>query len=155
MCSKGYNLVFQNGGCEIRKGISRILVVVGTSKRCNAYQLKGSGVKCFMSQTNESWIWHWRMGHINFDILVRISSVDAVGDFPNIKKPINEICKEFQVGKKTKKRFNTKEYSTTSPLELVNANLCGPTKIRSSCGDMIFMLLIDDYPRMAWVTFLK
>lgn len=37
----------------------------------------------------------------------------------------------------------------------MDIDLCGPTKTRSSCGDRYFMLLIDDYSRMTWETFLK
>lgn len=40
-------------------------------------------------------------------------------------------------------------------LELVHIDLCGPTRIGSLNGDKYFMLLIDDYTRMTWVTFLR
>ena len=41
------------------------------------------------------------------------------------------------------------------PLEIIHTDLCGPTKTKSLQGDHYFMLLIDDYTRMAWVAFLK
>lgn len=41
------------------------------------------------------------------------------------------------------------------PLELVHINLCGPTRTTSMQGERYFMLLIDDYSSMTWVTFLK
>lgn len=132
MCSRGYNLVFQDGGCEIKKGSFDTLVVVGTRTKGNVYQLKGGGFRNFISQINKIWLWHRRMGHINFDSLVKINSTDVVRDLPKITKHINAICKECQFGKKTKKSFKTKEYSTIGPLELVHTDLCGPTKIRSS-----------------------
>ncbi|XP_059075169.1 uncharacterized protein LOC131875152 [Cryptomeria japonica] len=34
-------------------------------------------------------------------------------------------------------------------------DLCGPTRTRSLYGDKYFMIFIDDYTRMTWVTFLK
>lgn len=95
------------------------------------------------------------MGRVNFDSLERISSIDVVRYFPKITNPINAICNEFQVGKQTKTIFKMKEYFTTSPLELVHIYLCGPTRTRSSCGDRYFMLLINDYYRMAWARFIK
>jgi transposase InsO family protein len=51
--------------------------------------------------------------------------------------------------------FKTKEYSTSNPLELVHTDLCGPTRTQTLKGESYFMLLIDDYTRMTWVTFLK
>ena len=37
----------------------------------------------------------------------------------------------------------------------MHTNLCGPTKTTSLNGEKYFMLFIDDYSRMVWVTFLK
>lgn len=108
-----------------------------------------------IGQVDEIWLWHRRFGHINFDNLVKVSSKGYVRHMPKITKPTNTICDEFQKGKQTKVSFKTKEYSTTRPLELVHTNLCGSTRTRSLNGDKYFMLLIDDYSRMTWVTFLQ
>lgn len=40
-------------------------------------------------------------------------------------------------------------------MELVHIDLCGPTRTQSINGEKYFMLFIDDYTRMVWVTFLK
>lgn len=40
-------------------------------------------------------------------------------------------------------------------LYLVHTDLCGPTRVRIMQGDRYFMLLIDDYSIMMWVTFLR
>lgn len=50
--------------------------------------------------------------------------------------------------------FKTKENNTSRPLELVHTDLCGPTRTRALAGERYFMLLIDDFLRMTWVTFL-
>lgn len=46
-------------------------------------------------------------------------------------------------------------YAYNGLLDLVHTDLCGPTRVRSMQGDKYFMLLIDDYSRMMWVTFLR
>jgi hypothetical protein len=51
--------------------------------------------------------------------------------------------------------FKTKEYSTSKPLELVQTNLYGLERTQTLKYESYFMLLIDDYTRMTWVTFLK
>ena len=55
----------------------------------------------------------------------------------------------------TSASFKTKEHMTSHPLEIVHTDLCGPIKTKSLQGGYYFMLLIDDYTRMTWVTFLK
>lgn len=103
----------------------------------------------------EKWLWHRRLGHINFDNLVKVSKLGVVRNLPKITKPLNPICKHCQLGKQTSVRFKAKEHSTSKPLELVHTDLCGPTRNKSFQGEYYFMLLIDDFTRMSWVYFLK
>jgi hypothetical protein len=109
-----------------------------------------------MSQElDERWLWHKRMGHLSFNNLIKASRKEAMKDMPKVIKPLNPIFKHHQLGKKTKVRFKTKEYSTSRPLELVHTDLCGPTRTRSIQGENNFMLIINDYIRMTLVYFLK
>jgi hypothetical protein len=95
------------------------------------------------------------MGHIKFDNLVKLSTTQAVRDMPRISKPMDTICNPCQHRKKMRVSFKTKEYSTSNPLGLVPTNLCRPERTQTLKGESYFMLLIDDYTRMTWVTFLK
>ena len=95
------------------------------------------------------------MGHLNFDNMVKVSNKESVKGISKIIKPSNHVCKHCQHGKQTKVRFNTKEYYTSKPLELVHTDLCGPTRTKSIQGEYYFILFIDDYTRMTWVCFLK
>ena len=111
--------------------------------------------ECHLNVMDESWLWDRRMGHIYFDNLVKISNLEAVRNLPKITKPSNPICRHCQLGKQTRVRFKTKEYSTSRPLELVHFDLCGPKRTKILQGDSYFMLFIDDFTRMAWAFFLK
>ena len=51
--------------------------------------------------------------------------------------------------------FKVKEHTTSKTLEIIHTDLCIPTRTKSFQGEYYFMLLIDDYTRMTWVTFLK
>ena len=95
------------------------------------------------------------MGHLNFDNLVKVSTKEVVRDFPKIVKSINSVCRNCQHGKQTKANFKTKEHMTSHPLEIVHTDICGPTRTKSMQGEYYFILVIDDYTRMTWVTFLK
>ena len=44
---------------------------------------------------------------------------------------------------------------TSHPLEIVHTDPYGPTRTTIRQGEHYFMLIIDDYTRMTWVTFLK
>jgi hypothetical protein len=95
------------------------------------------------------------MGHTSFDNLIKVNKKEAVRDMPKIIKLSNFDCRHCQHGNMTRVRFNTKEYSTSKTLELVHKYLYGPTRTRNIQGEHYFILLIDDYTRMTWLSFLK
>ena len=90
---------------------------------------------CYMGKEDESWLWHKRLGHINFDNLVKISKKKVVKEMPEITKPNDTLCKQCQHGKKTRVKFQTKEHSSSSFLELVHTDLCGPSKTKGLKGE--------------------
>jgi transposase InsO family protein len=156
MCDQGQKLTFYSEKCEIRKEGSGKLVGTAARTSNNIYVLSEIGnEKCCLGKEDESWLWHRRMGHMNFDNLVKVSKREAVKEMPQITKPTNTLCKHCQQGKKTKTRFKSKEYSTTRPLEIVHTDLVGPTTTKGLKGEKYFMLLVDDYTRMTAICFLK
>lgn len=87
--------------------------------------------------------------------MIKISKHKNVRGLPLISRPVNSVCSECVKGKQTKSSFKSKEFLSSRPLELVHTDLCGPTKTQSLNGEEYFMLFVDDYTRMVWVTFLK
>ena len=104
---------------------------------------------------DESCLWHRRMGHLNFDNLMKVSKKEVVRDFPKIVKPLNSVCKHCQHGKHTESSFKVKGHTTSQPLEIIHIDIYGLTRTKSFQGEYYLILLIDDYTRMTWVTFLK
>lgn len=104
---------------------------------------------------DDSWLWHKRLCHINFDNIVKISNVKAVRDLPSIARLADTICRECVVGKHVRSSFKSKKNSTENKLDLVHTYLCGPTQTRSYYGERYFILFVYDFSRMMWVAFLK
>ena len=55
--------------------------------------------RCCLGKENESWIWNRRMGHMNFENLVKISRKEVVTEMYEISKPTNTMCKHCLHGK--------------------------------------------------------
>jgi hypothetical protein len=80
----------------------------------NIYVLSEIGKeKCCLGKDDQVWLWHRRMGHMNFDNIVKVGKREAVRKMPQIMKPTDTLWKHCQKGKKTKTTFNSKEYSIT------------------------------------------
>lgn len=151
---KGYDLQFKNGKCKILN-TSGIEISSRTKTEGHIFHLNAGEKSCLISHIDEIWLWHRRMCHVNFDSMIKINSIQVVRDLHKIVKPINLVCKECQLGTQTRISFQRKQYTSDGLLDLVHADLCGPTNDKSVQGDKYFMLLIDDYSRMMWVIFLK
>lgn len=87
--------------------------------------------------------------------MIKINNYKEVRDLPRILKPTDIICRECQLGKQTRRSFKNKEYSTSHPLEIIHTDLWDPTRTCRINGERYFMLVIDDYSRMTWVTFFR
>ena len=153
-CDQGHICTFDSEKCEIGKKDSGRLVGTTIRNSSNVYILENEE-QCYMSMIDESWTWHRMLGHLNFDNIMKVSKKEVVRDLPKIVNPLNSVCKHCQHGKQTKARFKAKENTTSHPLEIVHTDLCGPTKTKILQGEYHFMLFINYYTRMNWVTFLK
>jgi hypothetical protein len=66
------------------------------------------------------------------------------------------MCKPCQVGKLNRTQFKSKRFtSIEKPLQLVHMDLCGPSRQEGTGKENYIMLIIDDYSRLTWVSFLK
>jgi hypothetical protein len=156
ICDKGCKVTFTAKNCKIKIVNTSELIVKGVRTENNVYFLKEDKEKCHLSKFNESWLWHKRLGHLNFDDIVKLNNEGVVKDLPRISKPNNSICESCQMGKLTCAQFKSKSFtSSEKPLQIVHMDLCGPSRKEGTGEECYFMLVIDDFPRLTWVAFLR
>ena len=73
---------------------------------------------------------------------------------PNIPDK-DATCEGCIYGKMHRLPFPKAAYRAKSPLELVHADICGPTQTPSLNDNRYFHLFVDDNTRMMWVYVLK
>ena len=126
-CDQRHICIFASKKCEIRKENSGKLVGTAVKTPSNVYILENEE-QYYMSQIDESMLWHKSTENLNFDNVVKISNKGTVRNLPNIINPPNYVCRHCIHGKQTKSSFNIKEHTTSQPLEIIHTNLCGPTR---------------------------
>ena len=132
------------------------LIAKGVRTENNVYVLKEDKEECHLRKFYESWLWHRRLVNLNFDHIVKLNNEGAVKDLPRISKPNNFVCESCQMGKLTLAQFKSKSFtSLEKPLQIVHMNLCGPSRKEGTGGEHYFMLVIDDFSRLTWVSFLR
>jgi hypothetical protein len=96
-----YNLLFVSQLCDanlsvfFRKSDSHVLDssgkrVCGISHIGNVFQSDfsstQSSLRCLISQSSsELWKWHWRLGHLSFDLLCRLNGLGLLRGLPLLK----------------------------------------------------------------------
>jgi hypothetical protein len=156
MCDRGCEVMFTSKDCKIKSVNLGQVVAQGIRTENNVYVLKEDREECHLRKYDEIWLWHRRLGHLNFDHLMKLKNIEEVKDLPRISKPQDSMCKPCQVRKLTRTQF--KSNSSTSiekPVQLVHMDLCGPSRQEGTGKENYFMLIIDDYSRITWVSFLK
>src|SRR5213078_5317521 len=98
-------------GLEVRfkKGFSRILdrqgeLVCRISPFDRVFRADFSksfgSARCLVANpSSELWKWHRRLGHLSFDLLTRLSSLDLIRGLPKLKFEKNLVCSPCRHGK--------------------------------------------------------
>ncbi len=134
LVDKGYQLQFTKGTCIIKDRDGKLIVTCIRS-RGNIFQLNPIGMTCFVAKVDNSWLWHRRLCHINFDNIVKVSSTFVFKDLPKITKPTNVMSKECILAKHKKVPFPRKNFTTIEKLEIIHTDLSGPSRTRGFYGE--------------------
>ncbi|KAG6509698.1 hypothetical protein ZIOFF_027698 [Zingiber officinale] len=157
MMKNGYKLVFAEGQCEItdRNG-QKVAVVKMTSN--NLFPLKMTPYSNVVLKTevvDDSHLWHLRYGHLNRKGLALLKQKSMVVGLPSIQVAEGDVCEGCVFGRHHHLPFPNTSWRAQAPLELVHADICGPTQTLSLGNRRYFLLFVDDYTRMIWIYFLK
>ncbi|GJT22721.1 putative ribonuclease H-like domain-containing protein [Tanacetum coccineum] len=117
---------------------------------------KGSLTCLFIkAKSDESELWHRRLGHINFKTMNKLVKGNLVRGLPSKLFENNQTCVACQKGKQHRASCKSKIVSSISqPLHMLHMDLFGPTFVKRLMKKMYCLVVTDDYSRFSWVLFL-
>lgn len=118
--------------------------------------LEPSVSSCMLSKIEDhTWLWHSRLGHVNFNAMMLMSSTNMVHGLPSLSHP-KEPCTGCLMAKQTRKAFPSKSnFCAKKTLELVHGDLCRPISPCTPAGNKYVFLLVDDFSSVMWAYLLK
>ena len=155
MDESGHKIIIEKGILWMYEPNGKLLLKVPRSpNRVYKVNLNVAAPVCLqVDLQDEAWLWHARLGHLNFDAL-KILSKGAVG-VPNVSKP-SKVCNICMAGKQVRGPFQKEvSYRAKEPLELLYADLCGAILPKTHAGNQYMLLIVDDYSRYMWVYLVK
>ena len=106
--------------------------------------------------SSELWKWHRRLGHLSFDLLVRLSSMGLIRGLPKLKLEKDLVCYPCRHGKMVAASHTpVNQVMTSYPNELLHMDTVGPARVRSVGGKWYVLVVVDDFSRFSWVFFLE
>ncbi|GJV86225.1 putative ribonuclease H-like domain-containing protein [Tanacetum coccineum] len=167
MCDKKNSVLFNDNECIILspnfKLIDESQVLLRVPRKNNMYSVdlknivpKG-GLTCLFakSTSDESKLWHRRIGHLNFKTMNKLVKGNLVRGLPSKLFENDQTCVACQKGKQHRASCKSKTKNSISlPLHLLHMDLFGPTFVKSLMKKMYCLVVTDDYNRFTWVFFL-
>ncbi|GJR77384.1 putative ribonuclease H-like domain-containing protein [Tanacetum coccineum] len=153
----------KTGNLDFENLIDESQVLLRVPRKNNMYSVdlknivpKG-GLTCLFAKatSDESKLWHRRLGHLNFKTMNKLVKGNLVRGLPSKLFENDQTCVACQKGKQHRASCKSKtENSISLPLHLLHMDLFGPTFVKSLMKKMYCLVVTDDYSRFTWVFFL-
>ncbi|GJY22776.1 putative ribonuclease H-like domain-containing protein [Tanacetum coccineum] len=116
------------------------------------------GLTCLVAKatSEESMLWHRRLGHVNFKNINKLVKENLVRDLPLKRFENDQTCVACLKGKQHRASCKTKAFNPiTKPLFMLHMDLFGLTFVSSLMHKKYCLVVTDDYSRFSWVFFLR
>ncbi|GKC53310.1 retrovirus-related pol polyprotein from transposon TNT 1-94 [Tanacetum coccineum] len=98
---------------------------------------------CFMAKASptQSWLWHRKLSHLNFDYINLLSKKNIVIGLPKLKYVKDQLCSSCEASKAKRSSFKTKDVpSSKGRLHLLHMDLCGHMRVASINGKKYILM---------------
>ncbi|GKA09429.1 putative ribonuclease H-like domain-containing protein, partial [Tanacetum coccineum] len=167
ICDKKNSVLFNDTKCIVLSpnfkltDESHVLLKVPRKNNMYSVDLKNivpkGGLTCLFPKatSDESKLWHRRLGHINFKTMNKQVKRNLVRGLLSKLFENDQTCVACQKGKQHRASCKSKIVSSISqPLHVLHMDLFGPTFVKILMKKMHCLVVIDDYSRFSWVFFL-
>ena len=157
MDKKGITTIFRNSKCQLLQNgkLLATATLFRTLYKLDSEDYTKSPQSALVAQSLA--LWRKRLAHAEPQLIKEMASSSTVKGLQVKSKNSTQLtCAHCILGKGSRTPFPSKSLSyTSSVLELVHSDLCGPLDIPSLGGSSYFITIIDDFSRWITVYFLK
>ncbi|GKC88573.1 putative ribonuclease H-like domain-containing protein, partial [Tanacetum coccineum] len=167
ICDKQHKVLFTETECLVvssdfkMPAKNHILLKVHRHHNMYSFDMKtptpAKGFACLIAKatSDESKMWHRRLGHINFKNLNKLVKGNLVRGLPSKVFRNDHTCVACHKGKQHRASCKAKlERLITVPLHTLHMDLFGPTSVKSINHASYCLVITDDCTRFSWVFFL-
>ncbi|WVZ49116.1 hypothetical protein U9M48_000497 [Paspalum notatum var. saurae] len=124
--------------------------------RVDLTSISGPARRLVASPFADIWKWHRRLGHLSFDLLVRLSSMGLIRGLPKLKAEKDLVCHPCCHGKiVAASHASVSQVMTSYPGKLLHMDIVGPARVASVSGKWYVLVVVDDFSQFSWVFFME
>ncbi|WVZ93262.1 hypothetical protein U9M48_039257 [Paspalum notatum var. saurae] len=157
--NEGFEVRFKKGACCVLDAEEKLvcfLLPFGQVFRANLTSVSGPARCLVASPSADIWKWHRRLGHLSFDLLVRLSSMGLIRGLPKLRAEKDLVCHPCRHGKMVAASHTpVSQVMTSYPSELLHMDTVGPARVASVSGKWYVLVVVDDFSRFSWVFFME
>nr|GEU93496.1 retrovirus-related Pol polyprotein from transposon TNT 1-94 [Tanacetum cinerariifolium] len=110
----------------------------------------------FNASKTKSWLLYRRLSHLNFGTINQLAKQGLVSGLPKLKFEKDHLCSACSFREYKKPSYKPKSKDTNQEkLYLLHMDLCKPMRVKSINRKKYILVIVDDYSRFTWVTFLR
>ncbi|WVZ63681.1 hypothetical protein U9M48_013294 [Paspalum notatum var. saurae] len=138
LLDEGFEVRFKKGACcvlDTEETLVCSLLPFGQGFRVNLTSVFGPARCLVASPSTDIWKWHMRLGHLSFDLLVRLSSMGLIRGLPKLRAEKDLVCHPCRRGKMVAaSHTHVSQVMTSYPGELLHMDTVGPARVASVSG---------------------
>ena len=109
LCDMGNKVTFYLKNCFV-SSLDEDKVIFSGERINNVYvidlnKIDNKDIKCLMSISHDTWTWHRRLGHANFELMNDFCKNELVIGMPKLKFNKDKPCDAYQKEKQSKSLF--------------------------------------------------
>ncbi|WVZ93433.1 hypothetical protein U9M48_039411 [Paspalum notatum var. saurae] len=147
LLDEGFEIRFKKGAC----------CVLDAEETLGRPHIRFGPARCLVaSPSADIWKWHRRLGHLSFDLLVRLSSMGLIRGLPKLRAEKDLVCHPCRHGKMVAaSHIPVSQVMISYPGELLHMDTVGPARVASVSGKWYVLVIVDDFSRFSWVFFME
>ncbi|WVZ75604.1 hypothetical protein U9M48_023642 [Paspalum notatum var. saurae] len=152
LLDEGFEIHFKKGVCCVLDAEETL--VCSLLPFCQVFRVDltsvSSPARCLVaSPSADIWKWHRRLGHLSFDLLVRLSSMGLIQGLPKLRVEKDLVCHPCRHGKMV-----AASHILVSG-ELLHMDTVGPAQVALVSGKWYVLVVVDDFSQFSWVFFME
>ncbi|WVZ53075.1 hypothetical protein U9M48_004062 [Paspalum notatum var. saurae] len=159
LLDEGFEVHFKKGACcvlDAEETLVCSLLPFGHVFRVDLTSVSGPARCLVGSHSADIWKWHRKLGHLSFDLLLRLSSMGLIRGLPKLRAEKDLVCHPCRHGKMFAiSHTPVSQVMTSYPGELLHMDTIGPARVASVSGKWYVLVVVDNFLRFSWAFFME